>query len=227
MIRLVNREPLDTSSYPAKAGYPVRRGLSVQSSTSLEYWVARSSRAMTAEILISNSRNDRHCEERSDEAIHSFFAPRYGLLRSARNDVDRGNDVRIHLRILAARCVRGLPGNPALKREGAGNTGRSLRPQPCAQNKKAHKCRHHGYSRETPGIPRTMVLTLLRALPGDQGFVDTVTGGIGVSGPTGPTSPPAGLTPTLRRQDHTTSLVRFCTARQGRIHVHRIPPHVS
>jgi hypothetical protein len=92
MIRLVNREPLDTSSYPAKAGYLVRRGLSVQSSTSLEYWVARSSRAMTAEILISNSRNDRHCEERSDEAIHSFFAPRYGLLRSARNDVDRGND---------------------------------------------------------------------------------------------------------------------------------------
>src|SRR5882757_4132535 len=28
----------------------------------------------------------RHCEERSDEAIHSFFARRDGLLRSARND---------------------------------------------------------------------------------------------------------------------------------------------
>ena len=28
----------------------------------------------------------RHCEERSDEAIHSFFARRDGLLRFARND---------------------------------------------------------------------------------------------------------------------------------------------
>ena len=28
----------------------------------------------------------RHCEERSDEAIHSFLALRHGLLRFARND---------------------------------------------------------------------------------------------------------------------------------------------
>src|SRR6266702_2052452 len=28
----------------------------------------------------------RHCEERGDEAIHSFFARHYGLLRFARND---------------------------------------------------------------------------------------------------------------------------------------------
>jgi hypothetical protein len=32
-------------------GYPVRRGLSVQSLTPLEYWVARSSRAMTSESV--------------------------------------------------------------------------------------------------------------------------------------------------------------------------------
>jgi hypothetical protein len=32
-------------------------------------------------------------------------------------------------------------------------------------------------SPETPSLPCTMVLTLLRALPGDQGFVDTVTCG--------------------------------------------------
>jgi NitT/TauT family transport system substrate-binding protein len=30
--------------------------------------------------------SDRHCEERSDEAIHSFFSRRDGLLRCARND---------------------------------------------------------------------------------------------------------------------------------------------
>jgi hypothetical protein len=34
---------------PAKAGDPVRRGFSAQSPAPLEYWVARSSRAMTSE----------------------------------------------------------------------------------------------------------------------------------------------------------------------------------
>ena len=33
---------------PRHAGHPVRRGLSIQSLTSLEYWIARSSRATTA-----------------------------------------------------------------------------------------------------------------------------------------------------------------------------------
>jgi hypothetical protein len=34
-------EPRSRPSYPAKAGYPVRRGLSVLSLTSLEYWITR------------------------------------------------------------------------------------------------------------------------------------------------------------------------------------------
>jgi len=34
----------------------------------------------------------RHCEERSDEAIHSFFARQDGLLRFARNDGAQGQD---------------------------------------------------------------------------------------------------------------------------------------
>ena len=38
-----------TLSYPVQAGYPVRRGLSVQSLTSLEYWITRSARVMTTE----------------------------------------------------------------------------------------------------------------------------------------------------------------------------------
>src|SRR6478736_7883220 len=37
----------------------------------------------------------RRCEERSDEAIHSFFAWRDGLLRCARNDVSP--TIRAHL----------------------------------------------------------------------------------------------------------------------------------
>jgi hypothetical protein len=65
---------------------------------------------------------------------------------------------------------------------------------------------------------------LLRALPGDQGFVDTVTGGIGVSGPIGPTSPSARLTPTLRRQDHTTSPSAYGAFVKAPSRVHRIPP---
>ena len=48
---------------------------------------------------------------------------------------------------------------------------------------------------ERPGIPRTMVYGLLRALPGDQEFFDTVVS----------RSSPQNLTPTLRRQDHTSS----------------------
>src|SRR6266403_6195417 len=40
---LLHQQP----SYPAQAGDPVRPGLSILSLTSLEYWIARSSRAMT------------------------------------------------------------------------------------------------------------------------------------------------------------------------------------
>jgi hypothetical protein len=111
----------------------------------------------------------------------------------------------IQFRVLAARRTRGLPIIPALETKGAGNAGRSLRPQPCVQMKKAHKCRHHGHIGFTRHSPRNGFNKLPRALPGDQELFATVTGGIGVSGPTGPTSPSAGLTPTSRRQDHTSS----------------------
>src|SRR5258705_13694213 len=43
-------------------------------------------RAHRAARSRSRIRSYRHCEERSDEAIHSFLARRDGLLRSARND---------------------------------------------------------------------------------------------------------------------------------------------
>jgi hypothetical protein len=79
---------------------------------------------------------------------------------------------------------------------------------------KPHERSHHRSIGKHPTFPHAMVLTVyLRALPGDQGLFDTVTGGIGVSGPIGPTSPPAGLTPTLRRQDHTIWPVRCMRVR--------------
>jgi hypothetical protein len=40
--------------------------------------------------------NLHNCEERSDEAIHSFFAGLDGLLRSARNDVEGSVAARSH-----------------------------------------------------------------------------------------------------------------------------------
>src|ERR1700722_15868498 len=43
--------------------------------------------------------------------------------------------------------------------EGAGNAGRSARPQPCVQNKK-HTSVVTTVTPETPGIPRAMVLTV-------------------------------------------------------------------
>src|SRR5436190_9341863 len=45
--------PAHGSSSAAKAGDPVRRGLSGQSLRPLEYWVARSSRATTAEGILA------------------------------------------------------------------------------------------------------------------------------------------------------------------------------
>jgi hypothetical protein len=38
--------------------------------------------------------------------------------------------------------------------EGAGNAGRTMRPQPCVQNEKAHKRSHHGHTGFTRHSPR-------------------------------------------------------------------------
>jgi hypothetical protein len=62
----------------------------------------------------------RHCEERSDEAIHSFFARRDGLLRFARNDGSAsGSSVLFEIRAPSLR-VRHRPwGRPCwMKRYG-------------------------------------------------------------------------------------------------------------
>jgi hypothetical protein len=94
---------------------------------------ARFSSAVRACIRISNSQNakqSRHCEERSDEAIHSFFVLRYGLLRFARNDVvlsDTPSHSRDAKRPNHARIFR--------PKEGVGNAGCALHPRSRAQRK--------------------------------------------------------------------------------------------
>src|SRR4051794_26096468 len=76
---------------------------------------------------------------------------------ASRND---GGGNCTHVRDLAARYARVLLYVlPSETSEGAGNAGRSMRPQPRMQNKKAYEHSHHGHT-GTPGIPRAMVLTV-------------------------------------------------------------------
>jgi hypothetical protein len=56
------------------------------------------------------------------------------------------------------------PGDPKalslFQSEGAGNAGRTARPQPCVQNEKAHKQSHRRFARYVPAFPARMVLTV-------------------------------------------------------------------
>jgi hypothetical protein len=69
---------------------------------------------------------------------------------------------------------------------------------------------------ETPGIPRAMVLQLIRALPGDRAFL-----------PPSFADRSTTLTPASGRQDHTTSPSAFASLALRHQHVHRIPHPTS
>ena len=77
--------------------------------------------------------------------------------------------------------------------EGAGNAGRSMRPQPRVRNKKAHELVTTG-SPKSPAFPARWFYGLLRALPGDRACL-----------PPSPADRSASLTPASGRQNHTTS----------------------
>jgi hypothetical protein len=104
--------------------------------------------------------SDRHCEERSDEAIQllnfrkeSWIASRSLSSGAHSRDPLARNDGRIHLRILAARCVRVLPrSSPS---EIRGRRECRARDAPAAlRAKKAHKRSHHGHTGITRHSPR-------------------------------------------------------------------------
>src|SRR4051794_40908700 len=57
---------------------------------------------------------------------------------------------------------------PPPKIEGAGNAGRSMRPQPRMQNKKAYEHSHHGHTGFTRHSLRNGFNGFLRDLPGDR-----------------------------------------------------------
>jgi hypothetical protein len=84
----------------------------------------------------------------------------------------------------------------ALQSEGAGNAGRPMRPIAACAEVVLVSTRVSQVTPETPGIPRAMVLRLIRALPGDRACL-----------PPSPlrSSLPRNLMPASGHQDHTTS----------------------
>ena len=88
-----------------------------------------------------------------------------------------------------------------------------MHPQPCVQNKNKHTSVVTTVTPEQPGIPRTMVYGLFRALPGDRAFLT----------PSPANRKSTSLTPTTEASGPHGFAVRISTFRQGRLHVHRIP----
>jgi hypothetical protein len=90
---------------------------------------------------------DRHCER--SEAIHSFFARRDGLLRSARND-----DTQTHLRIPAARFARALQIVSPLEKRAQGTPGACCTRGLVCKMHKEKRTRAYRYSRSIPASLR-------------------------------------------------------------------------
>jgi hypothetical protein len=113
------------------------------SQTSLEYWVARSSRAMTA-VFVSFIRVGSKVGTELAMTVKNNFA-------------------------LAARGARGLPEifRP-LRSEGAGNAGCALHPRSRVQNSRRKRTRAYRFSGGNPTFPAQWLYGLLRALPGDE-----------------------------------------------------------
>ena len=158
---------------------------------------------------MSNSRTSSLRAQRSNPWRSKWKG---GLLRCARNDgkTHLRDSRRMRLRELCLNSCRLTP------EKGAGNAGRSMRPRSRVQDgvEGAHEhTGHTGYTRHSPRNGFTAYFVLSPEI-----------GLVCLRRPAGMT--PRDLTPASRRQDHTTSPSAFSAIRQGRIHVHRIPPRV-
>ena len=127
--------------------------------------------------------------------------------------------------------LRDLADTPELcmippKSEGAGNAGCPLHPQPRVQGRKHTSVVATGSAGFTRRFLHDGFNGLYRALPGDRAFLPPSPADIGVSGPIGPTSPSANLTPASGRQDHTTSPSARSALVSRAACVHRIQPRV-
>jgi hypothetical protein len=117
-------------------------------------------------------------------------ALRYGRQGAVRNDVRYGFSFS---RRENARVCKNLV--PPMT-EGAGNAGRSARPQPRAQCRKG--TRQSPWSRrKRPAFPAQWFYGLFGTLPGDLAFLSPSPRGF-----------PRGLTPASRRQDHNGEVIK-------------------
>jgi hypothetical protein len=199
------RTPHGRSSYPANAGYPVRRGLPLITGVS-GILDRPPSRAMTVEsavrarILFSNNQN-RHCER--SEAIHgaaqrkkwNCFAPLAMTTRYDSAISPRVFRARFALqRPLSSKRGRGecrMPNAPAARR---------------AEKQAAPVVTVATGLPETPSIPaRNGFNSYFVLSPAIGLFCRRRLTDIAGPRPVGPTSPPQDLTPASRCQDHTTS----------------------
>jgi hypothetical protein len=116
------------------------------SQTPLEYWVARSSRAMTA-VFVSSIR----------------VGPKAGTQLAMTANPDTTSRSRGAMRPSCACLFRPI--------EGAGNAGRPMRPIAACAMIVVGSTRVSQVTPESPGIPHAMVYGLFRALPGDRAFL--------------------------------------------------------
>ena len=133
-------------SSSAKAGDPVRRGFSVLSSASLEYWVARRPKPS----LRAKRSNPSH------HAKKEWIASSQVLLAMTADTVSRSRGT---MRPRFASYFRDL-----WKSEGAGNAGCALHPRSHAQC--VGRCAHeHTGQRRQSDIPCAMALRLITRSP--------------------------------------------------------------
>jgi hypothetical protein len=142
-----------------------------------------------------------------DEAIHSSFARRNGLLRFARNDVAQISNTTPRSR--GARRPRFCKNRSRLDKQRAqGKPGAQCTRSLACEINRAHERSHHRFTGNRPAFPAQWFYGLLRALPGDQALL-----------PPSPARLLADLTPALGRQNDTTwpyasaSFVRLAIAR--------------
>jgi hypothetical protein len=121
------------SSYPANAGHPVRRGFSAQSLASLEYWVARSSRAMTLGGVCKDS--EWRCSWAATR--HSLLAIRRFLAHPATTSPSRTPRTRPHGPDASARARGGFRRCRRPPTESAARRGSAVRHCP------GTGCRNH------------------------------------------------------------------------------------
>jgi hypothetical protein len=120
------------------------------------------------------------------------------------------------LRDLAAAFARGLPRTSRLLKFRGRRECRALdAPAASCVKKQTHERSHHGHTGIIPAFPAQWFYGLLRALPGDQACLTP-----------SPARLLADLTPTLGRQNDTTSPSASARFVKRTARVHRIPPHV-